>query len=204
MPLKLPKLPDTRAVHLTVTMIKYTVFVIALAAVGSFVPRFLRSKIRIPLEGNPYMKAVLGQRTIFDLERDARLVENDVRKAARPSQVLRRGDVVLLGKDRRRNDILARVIALPGDLVSMGRTGKVMVNGRSELENYARSYASPEGITTRGVILHHVGQLLVPRGYVFCLTDRRGDSANRTLGLMSLRKIRGKLILGPQDRGEKG
>lgn len=204
MPLKLPKLPDTRAVHLTVTVVKYVIFVIALAAAGSFVPRFLRSKIRVPLEDNTYMRPAIGNSVLYDVDRDARLVEAAARRAARPSQILRRGDVVVLDRDRRGEDVLARVVGLPGDLLDIGRTGTIEVNGRPETEYYARSYASPHGIKVRGVIRHTFGRLLVPRDHVYCLTDQRGHAVNQKLGLVSLRKIRGKLILGPRDRGEKG
>jgi len=202
MPLKLPKLPDTHAVQLTASVVKYALFVVALAVAGSFVPRFLRSKLHIP-EGNQRMRPAIGNRTIYELERSARLVEGDPRKAARPSQILHRGDVVVLGEGRRGEDILARVVALPGDILSIPRGGDLQVNGKSEKMYYLDSYASSKHIKMQGFARITIGDFHVPRGYIYCLIDVRAEGENRQLGLTNLREVRGKLILGSRDRGSK-
>lgn len=211
MPLKLPKLPDTRAVHIAVMVLKYALFVAALAAAGSFLPRFLRSKIRVS-EENRSMRPAIGGGAFFDLERGPCLAEGDalvgILEKTVPGRklygrVLHRGDVVVLGEDKRGERLLARVVALPGDVVETGPTGQINVNGKSELVNYRSGYASTEELEKTRNIFTTVGTLLVPRGHIFCLTDRRGTQENKDLGLTSLREVRGKLILGPRDRAPR-
>ena len=166
------------------------------------------------------MRPAIGERSIYSVERDARIPEGDARiremqakargdggdagllKKAR-TLTLHRGDVVWITEGRRGEHVLARVVGLPGDHVRTTRNGAAIVNGKPEREHYRHSYASSEAVKTKGVFLHDFGEVLVPRGHIYCLTDRRGASENKKLGLKRLREVRGKLVLGPRDRGEE-
>lgn len=101
----------------------------------------------------------------------------------------KRGDVVIfkshlkdeVGEDK---DLIKRVIAIPGETVSVSG-GKVYINGEEYKDEYAK-----DGITNGTV-----EPVKVPEGYYFCLGDNRlhsKDSRFMEVGLIPEGDIKGK------------
>lgn len=82
-----------------------------------------------------------------------------------------RGDIVVFERPEAEGpdeikDLIKRVIALPGDTISQGPEGTVLINGRVLEEPYL-----PDGTVTEDLRTQ-----TVPDGYVFVMGDNRGDS----------------------------
>lgn len=89
----------------------------------------------------------------------------------------------------RRNRLIKRVIAVPGDEVEI-RENILYVNGEPQEETYAR--IDPfENIVRNG----EMEKLTVPEGKIFVMGDNRGESLDsRSFGLVDLSWVEGKAI----------
>jgi signal peptidase I len=104
------------------------------------------------------------------------------------------GDIVVFRrppgeKDPAVNDLIKRVIGLPGDVVE-GRDGQVVVNGKVIEEPYV-----DPGITTSTF-----GPTTVPAGYIWVMGDTRSNSYDsRNFGAIAIDLVRGRVttILRP-------
>jgi signal peptidase I len=84
------------------------------------------------------------------------------------------GDVIVFKAPVNENfDFIKRVIAVPGDRVSV-EAGKVSVNG-TQLNEF---YLPPEYTTAQGQFLHEGVEYVVPEGYVFAMGDNRDHSSD--------------------------
>ena len=91
------------------------------------------------------------------------------------------GDIVVLKVEGKQ--IIKRVIALPGDTVTLNN-GILFRNGGVILENYALLDAS------------NYGPIIVPAGHLFVLGDNRAHSKDsRQIGCISIDSYRGTVIL---------
>jgi signal peptidase I len=110
----------------------------------------------------------------------------------------RRGDIIILEyqkgifkylplPDPKEVDYIKRVIALPGDVVDIKDDGFVYINGKKQIEPYAK------GITMRnGMELPKT----IPDNMVMVLGDNREYSSDsRAIGLIDFNRIRGKAVL---------
>lgn len=100
-----------------------------------------------------------------------------------------RGQVVIMEKTACKkvseDNLIARVVGLPGDKVVIS-DGKVLVNGKE--------YVTPNGIRGSGGSL----EVTVPEDDVFIMCDNRKvmkDSRNSKLGTVSMRDIKGDVLL---------
>lgn len=101
-----------------------------------------------------------------------------------------RGDIVVFSKPASDTtpdikDLIKRVIGLPGEQISSGPDGAVLINGRTISQPWltATARANPGPAITPQVI---------PRGDYFMMGDNRGDSADsRIIG-----PVPGRLIVG--------
>ena len=94
-------------------------------------------------------------------------------------------DTVALG-DRSDDELIKRVIGLPGDVVE-GRDGHVVIDGRALREPYL----------TAGVRTDDFGPVKVPKGRVFVMGDNRGnshDSRFSDIGSIKISSIVGRAI----------
>lgn len=100
------------------------------------------------------------------------------------------GDVVILMNPKNKDqDLIKRVIGLPGDQVSI-RNGAVYINGQRLQE----SYLSPGTYTKGGEFLNESFTIIVPQDSYFVLGDNRDHSSDsRNLGFISKQNIISKL-----------
>jgi len=95
-----------------------------------------------------------------------------------------RGDIIVFHypPDPSRQDLIKRVIGLPGDIITVGN-GQVSVNGEAIQEPYIA--AAP---------LYH-GEWVISNGYLFVLGDNRNDSSDSHVwGLLPKSLVVGKSI----------
>lgn len=97
---------------------------------------------------------------------------------------IERGDVVVFPFPmNREDDLIKRVIALPGDRISM-EEGQLYVNGVTLQEDYLRE--PPRG---------NLQELIVPDSHVFVMGDNRNDSSDsRNWGPLAVEEIIGKAV----------
>lgn len=89
----------------------------------------------------------------------------------------------------RRNRLIKRVIALPGDTVEI-RDNQLVVNNEVQTEPYAR-IDPEEGRVVNG----ELPMQTVPEGMIFVMGDNRGKSLDsRSFGFVDLRSVEGKAI----------
>lgn len=103
---------------------------------------------------------------------------------------LKRGDVIVfkspLDKEK---DFIKRVIAIPGDTISI-KKGRVYLNGLLLNES---SYLRPEVKTNGGSFLQEGESKTIPEGYVFVMGDNRPYSSDsREWGFLKKEDIIGK------------
>ena len=107
------------------------------------------------------------------------------------SPPLRRGDVVVLRKDR--DTIIKRVAYLPGDLIT--NTAVIAPTFANHLDDYYEQQPNPDN--------PRMPRLIVPAGYIVALGDNRAISYDsRSFGPVSLREALGRVVaapLGPPD-----
>lgn len=94
-----------------------------------------------------------------------------------------------LNGDFRRNRLIKRVIALPGDTIEI-RDNEVRVNGRVVDEPFAR--IDPDA----GRVLNgEMASAVVPDGMLFVMGDNRGKSLDsRAFGFISTQSVEGKAV----------
>jgi signal peptidase I len=101
-----------------------------------------------------------------------------------------RGDIVVFSKpasDTTPNikDLIKRVIGLPGEQISSGASGSVLINGKP----IAQPWLTPGARANPGPA---IAPQVIPRGDYFMMGDNRGDSADsRIIG-----PVPGRLIVG--------
>ncbi|GAB4505839.1 MAG: signal peptidase I [Anaerolineales bacterium] len=93
------------------------------------------------------------------------------------------GDIIVFTSPVSNQDLIKRVIGLPGDQVKISE-GKVYVNGQTLVETYIA--AAPM----------YQGEWNVPEGKLFVLGDNRNDSSDsHAWGLLPIENVIGKAIL---------
>lgn len=110
----------------------------------------------------------------------------------------KRGDVVIF-KYSDEQDFIKRIIALPGEIVSI-KDGQYYINGSLLNES---SYLDNTVYTNGAEVLHEGEELEVPQGMYFVSGDNRPHSSDsRAFGPVDLADIKGKvwLIYFPLDR----
>ncbi|MCG2785987.1 MAG: signal peptidase I [Anaerolineae bacterium] len=94
-----------------------------------------------------------------------------------------RGDIVVFHFDLTRQDLIKRVIGLPGDEVRI-ENGVVYVNGVGLIESYIAA------------VPNYSGSWLVPSDNFFVLGDNRNDSSDsHSWGMLPADKVVGKAVL---------
>ena len=99
-----------------------------------------------------------------------------------------RFDIVVLKLDGENNNLIKRVIGLPGDSISI-KDGTLYINGEVYIENYLE-----EGLVYDDFELTSLGYQVIPDDMYFVLGDNRADSVDsREIGLVSKDDIIGKI-----------
>ena len=97
----------------------------------------------------------------------------------------------------RRNRLIKRVIAVPGDKLEI-RNNIVYVNDVEQLEPYTRIDPN-QGIVSNG----NLEPITIPQGKLFVMGDNRGESMDsRSFGVIDLKWVEGKAIfrIGPINK----
>jgi signal peptidase I len=105
-----------------------------------------------------------------------------------------RGDIIVFQSvDRTNEDLIKRVVGLPGDEISV-RSGKLFVNGEPQKEPYTNKKLPDRSFYAKTT---------VPKNHVFVMGDNRGNSADsRVFGPLPEKNIEGEAFLRfwPPDR----
>jgi len=89
----------------------------------------------------------------------------------------------------RRNRLIKRVIALPGDTIEI-RDNQVIVNGEIQAEPYARIDPDENRVVNGELALQ-----TVPAGKIFVMGDNRGKSMDsRSFGFVDITSVEGKAV----------
>ena len=106
----------------------------------------------------------------------------------------RRGDIIVFESvDNSNEDLIKRVVGLPGDRIAV-RGGKLFVNGERQREPYTNKKLPDRSF---------YAQTRVPKNHVFVMGDNRGNSADsRVFGPLPEKNIEGEAFLRfwPPDR----
>jgi len=105
-----------------------------------------------------------------------------------------RGDIIVFESvDRTNEDLIKRVVGLPGDEIAV-RSGKLYVNGEPQKEPYTNKKLPDRSFFAKTTI---------PKDHVFVMGDNRGNSADsRVFGPLPEKNIEGEAFLRfwPPDR----
>ena len=99
----------------------------------------------------------------------------------------KRGDIIVFRSvDGSNEDLIKRVVALPGDTVAV-RHGTLILNGKPQKEPYTNKNLPDRSF---------YAQITVPKGHVFVMGDNRGNSADsRVFGPLPMKNIEGEAFL---------
>jgi signal peptidase I len=105
-----------------------------------------------------------------------------------------RGDIVVFQSvDNSNEDLIKRVVGLPGDKIAV-RNGRLFLNGEPQKETYTNKKFPDRSF---------FAQTTVPKGHVFVMGDNRANSADsRVFGPLPEKNIEGEAFLRfwPPDR----
>ena len=99
----------------------------------------------------------------------------------------KRGDIIVFKSvDDPNEDLIKRVVGLPGDKIAV-RRGKLFLNGKPQKEPYTNKKLPDRSF---------FAQTTVPKGHVFVMGDNRGNSADsRVFGPLPEKNIEGEAFL---------
>ena len=103
-----------------------------------------------------------------------------------------RGDIIVFKSVTNPNeDLIKRVIGLPGDTISL-RNGKVFLNGKPQKEPYVVNKPCVAGLPKTCSF----GPVTVPKGHYFMMGDNRADSEDsRFFGAVPAKNIEGEAFM---------
>jgi signal peptidase I len=156
------------------------ILLVSFALVFGFVRPFVMEAFWIP-SGSMIPTLEIGDRV---------LVNKFIYRFTDPS----RGDIIVFESvDNSNEDLIKRVVALPGDTIAV-RGGKLFVNGEPQKEPYTNKKVPDRSFYARTT---------VPKNHVFVMGDNRGNSADsRVFGPLPEKNIEGEAFLRfwPPDR----
>ena len=156
------------------------ILLVSFALVFGFVRPFVMEAFWIP-SGSMIPTLEIGDRV---------LVNKFIYRFTEP----RRGDIIVFESvDNSNEDLIKRVVGLPGDRIAV-RGGKLFVNGERQKEPYTNKKLPDRSF---------YAQTRVPKNHVFVMGDNRGNSADsRVFGPLPEKNIEGEAFLRfwPPDR----
>jgi signal peptidase I len=156
------------------------ILLVSFALVFGFVRPFVMEAFWIP-SGSMIPTLEIGDRV---------LVNKFIYRFTDPS----RGDIIVFESvDNSNEDLIKRVVGLPGDRIAV-RGGKLFVNGERQREPYTNKKLPDRSF---------YAQTRVPKNHVFVMGDNRGNSADsRVFGPLPEKNIEGEAFLRfwPPDR----
>jgi signal peptidase I len=156
------------------------ILLVSFALVFGFVRPFVMEAFWIP-SGSMIPTLEIGDRV---------LVNKFIYRFTEP----KRGDIVVFTSvDDPKEDLIKRVVGLPGDEIAV-RGGKLFLNGKPQKEPYTNKKLPDRSFFARTT---------VPKGHVFVMGDNRGNSADsRVFGPLPKKNIEGEAFLRfwPPDR----
>jgi signal peptidase I len=156
------------------------ILLVSFALVFGFVRPFVMEAFWIP-SGSMIPTLEIGDRV---------LVNKFIYRFTEP----KRADIVVFTSvDNPKEDLIKRVVGVPGDKVAV-RKGKLFLNGEPQKEPYTNKKLPDRSFFARTT---------VPRGHVFVMGDNRGNSADsRVFGPLPKKNIEGEAFLRfwPPDR----
>ena len=98
-----------------------------------------------------------------------------------------RGDIIVFQSvDNPDEDLIKRVVGLPGDTIAV-RRGKLVLNGEPQKEPFTNKNLPDRSFYAK---------ITVPKGHVFVMGDNRGNSADsRVFGPLPKKNIEGEAFL---------
>ena len=149
------------------------ILLVSFALVFGFVRPFVMEAFWIP-SGSMIPTLEIGDRV---------LVNKFIYRFTEP----KRADIVVFTSvDNPKEDLIKRVVGVPGDKVAV-RKGKLFLNGEPQKEPYTNKKLPDRSFFARTT---------VPRGHVFVMGDNRGNSADsRVFGPLPKKNIEGEAFL---------
>jgi signal peptidase I len=149
------------------------ILLVSFALVFGFVRPFVMEAFWIP-SGSMIPTLEIGDRV---------LVNKFIYRFTEP----KRGDIVVFTSvDNPKEDLIKRVIGVPGDKIAV-RGGKLFLNGEPQKEPYTNKKLPDRSFFAR---------ITVPKGHVFVMGDNRGNSADsRVFGPLPKKNIEGEAFL---------
>ena len=149
------------------------ILLISFALVFGFVRPFVMEAFWIP-SGSMIPTLEIGDRV---------LVNKFIYRFTEPD----RGDIIVFRSvDNPNEDLIKRVVALPGDEIAV-RRGRLLLNGEPQKEPFTNKKFPDRSFYARTT---------VPEGHVFVMGDNRGNSADsRVFGPLPKKNIEGEAFL---------
>lgn len=137
-------------------------------------------------------QTVGGYARVYGISMEPQLAEGDRLIYWKPFYEPQRGDVVICRTGKGvKNELVKRVIGLPGDEVNINNeTGTVYVNGTAISELYVKGHTYASGDVSYPVT--------VPQGQYFVMGDNREnslDSRYSEIGMVEREKIDGHILI---------
>ena len=156
------------------------ILLVSFALVFGFVRPFVMEAFWIP-SGSMIPTLEIGDRV---------LVNKFIYRFTEP----KRGDIIVFTSvDNPDEDLIKRVVGLPGDTIAV-RRGRLFLNGERQKEPYTNKKLPDRSFYAKTT---------VPKGHVFVMGDNRGNSADsRVFGPLPKKNIEGEAFLRfwPLDR----